>query len=280
MGSASYTSFSVQAVPNSEHAVRLTIDNPPINLINPTLLTELHDYLTSLETSPATAPKVIVVSSADTAVWCSHLDLRIISARHPLQSEDGDPGHLLHLLGDIVMVFQTLPTIFIAEVNGLAVGGGNEFAENMDMRFAGPDARFGAPEVAGGVVHGGAVQQLTKLVGAGRAMEMILSARAVTAHEAERVGLVNKAFDDETQLRDYVDSLAARIASFPRGGIEAAKKGVVECLQGKGSMQQDLQRLGQLAHTEEAQERIRSFIEGGDDQRRTAFELNLPNSIL
>jgi enoyl-CoA hydratase/carnithine racemase len=60
------------------------------------------------------------------------------------------------------------------------VGGGNEFAVNMDMRFAGPGARFGIPEVAGGVVHGGGLQKLVGLVGPGRAMEVMVGARGVS----------------------------------------------------------------------------------------------------
>ncbi|KAK5742349.1 hypothetical protein LTR17_003361 [Elasticomyces elasticus] len=223
MASSKYSTFSIAPVDDSEHAARLTVSQPPLNLVNAKFLTELHDYLESLQKSPDTAPKVLVVSSADKDFWISHLDLHIVSAKCPLENEDS--MHLLHLLG---------------EVNGLATGGGVEFAVNMDMRFSGPGARFGVPEVAGGIVHGGGLQALTKLIGPGRAMEFMLSSRAVGHEEAEKLGLVSRATVDDSHLREFVDALATRIAVFPRGGIEGTKQGVRECLDNQGSMQKDM----------------------------------------
>jgi enoyl-CoA hydratase/carnithine racemase len=175
-------------------------------------------------------------------------------------------------------LFNELPVLFIAEVDGLAVGGGNEFAVNMDMRFAGPKARFGVPEVAGGVVHGGGLQKLTHIIGPGRALEMMTSARAVTSLEAERICLANRSFGSSQALRNYIDVLASRIAMFPRGGIAATKQGVQECLDGSGGMGKDMQRLGQLARTEESQKSISRLIELGHDHTRSEFELGLPDT--
>ncbi|KAK4496988.1 hypothetical protein PRZ48_011437 [Zasmidium cellare] len=271
-------SLKLEPVPNSQQAIRLTIANPPINLTNSVLLSELHGYLTYLESSPEKAPKVIVISSDHADIWISHLDLHIVSAQYPLPAAEGESGHFLHLLGDILRLFRTLPILFIAEVNGLAVGGGNEFAVNMDMRFAGPVARFGVPEVAGGIVHGGGLQSLTKLIGPGRALEMMTSSRALAATEAEKYGLVNRAFETAKELRKYVDALAARIAKFPQGGIARTKQGVRECLDGVGSVNTDMQRLGQLAHTGDAQGSISKLIEFGGDQSKGDFELGLPDT--
>jgi len=206
--------------------------------------------------------------------------LHIISAKYPLPPSEGDPHDTLHLLGSILSPFSTLPTIFGAEVDGLVEGGGNEFAVNMDMRFAGPNARFGVPEVAGGVIHGGGVQKLTQLVGAGRSMEMMLSSQGIGAAEASRIGLVNRTFGSADEMRRYVDALALRIAISPVGGIHATKKSVRECMDGNGSMSKDMQRLGELAHTEAAQKAISAFIELGQDQGRTEFELSQPDSCL
>ncbi|KAK5736446.1 hypothetical protein LTR17_007442 [Elasticomyces elasticus] len=243
MASSSYSTFSIAPIGGSEHAARLTVFQPPLNLVNAHFLTEMHDYLESLQKSPDTAPKVLVVSSADKDVWISHLDLHI--------------------------------------VDGLAVGGGVESAVNMDMRYAGPGARFGVPEVAGGIVHGGGLQALTKLIGPGRAMEFMLSSRAVGHKEAEKIGFVNRATDDENHLRDFVDALATRIAVFPRGGIEGTKQSVRECLDGQGSMQKDMQRLGKLAHTAEAQKAVSGFIERGEHHKmKSAWELGLPDTCI
>lgn len=271
-------SFHLGPVLNSQHAVRLTISNPPINLTNSILLTELHGYLSYFESNLDKVPKVIVISSDHADIWVSHLDLHIVSAQYPLPPGEGEAGHFLHLLGEILRLFRTLPILFIAEVNGLAVGGGNEIAVNMDMRFAGPAARFGVPEVAGGIVHGGGLQSLTKLIGPGRALEMMTSSRALTAIEAERYGLANRAFSTGKELRKYVDALAVRIAKFPQGGIAGTKQGVRECLDGVGSVNTDMQRLGQLAHTESAQGSISKLIEFGGDQSKGDFELGLPDT--
>ncbi|KAK5679440.1 hypothetical protein LTS10_008258 [Elasticomyces elasticus] len=211
----------------------------------------MHDYHSSLQRSPDTAPKVLVVSSADKEVWFSHLDLHIVSTQYPLENEDS--MHLLHLLGGILHQLTTLPTIFIAEANGLAVGGGVEYAVNMDMRFGGSGASFGVPEVAGGIVHGGGLQALTKLIGPGRAMEFMLSSCSAGHIEAEKLGLVNRATDDESHPRE--------------GGIKGTKQGVRECLDGQGSMQMDMQRLGKVAHTAEAQKAVSGFIERGEHHK-------------
>ncbi|KAK3628124.1 hypothetical protein LTR56_014253 [Elasticomyces elasticus] len=136
MASPSYSTFSIAPIGDSEHAAHLTVSQPPLDLVNAKFLTEMHDYLESLQKRPNTAPKVLVVSSADKHVCISHLDLHIVSAQYALENEDS--MSLLHVLGGILHQFTSLPTIFIAGVNGLAVGGGVESAVNMDMKFGGP----------------------------------------------------------------------------------------------------------------------------------------------
>ncbi|KAK3646349.1 hypothetical protein LTR56_003109 [Elasticomyces elasticus] len=112
MASSSYSTFSIASIGGSEHAARLTVSQPPLNLVNAQFLTEMHDYLSSLQRSPDTAPKVLVVSSADKDVWISHLDLHIVSAQYPLENDDS--MHLLHSLGGILHLFKILRTILIA----------------------------------------------------------------------------------------------------------------------------------------------------------------------
>ncbi len=123
MPSSTYSTFSIAPIGDSKHAARLTVSQPPLNLVNGTFLTELHNYLESLQRSPGTAPKVLVVSSGVPGIWISHLDLHIVSAQYPLENK-ADAAHYLHLLGSVLHLFTVLPTVFIVEVNGLAVGGG------------------------------------------------------------------------------------------------------------------------------------------------------------
>ncbi|KAF2804802.1 uncharacterized protein BDZ99DRAFT_480825 [Mytilinidion resinicola] len=164
------------------------------------------------------------------------LDLHLVSAQYP-PPEDVDSQAALRLLGETIHPLNSIPIIFIADINGLAVGGGNEFAVNMDMRFAGPDARSGIPEVAGGVVHGGGLHRLAQLIGPARALEWNLSARAIDSKEASRIGWVNSAFESRELLREYMDDFAERVPKLPRGGIEATKKGIQETLAGVGGME-------------------------------------------
>jgi enoyl-CoA hydratase/carnithine racemase len=102
--------------------------------------------------------------------------------------------------------------------------------------------------------------------------------RQIDSVEAARIGLVNRTMESPERLRDFVDGLATRIATFPRGGIEATKAGVREYLSGQGSMTKDMQRLGELAQTAEAQQAISRLIELGRGDRGREFELGLPDS--
>ncbi len=150
----------------------------------------------------------------------------------------------------------------------------------MDMRFAGPSARFGVVEVGGGLIHVGALQQLTKVIGPGRAAEFMLGARGIDAKEAERVGLVNRSFESEGDLKDYVNNLAGRIAMFPRGGIEGTKLGIRESMDGTGSTEKDGERFVALMNTAETQLAIQKILETSDDMKLGTFELGLPDSIV
>ncbi|KAK5717271.1 hypothetical protein LTR15_009162 [Elasticomyces elasticus] len=96
-------------------------------------------------------------------------------------------------------------------------------------------------------------------------MEFMLSSRAVGHKEAEKLGLVNRATDNESYLRRVVNDLATRIAVFPLCGIEGTKQGVRECLDGQGA---------------EAQKVVSDFIERGEHNKTNAWELGLPDTFM
>ncbi|KAL7898761.1 ClpP/crotonase-like domain-containing protein [Trichoderma sp. SZMC 28014] len=93
----------------------------------------------------------------------------------------------------------------------------------MDMRFAGPDAQFGAPEASLGLIHVGGLQHLVRLIGPGRAAEYMLAAAQVSASEEARVGWVNSVYPTAEALHAHVDNLAVRIALFPIEAIQATR---------------------------------------------------------
>jgi enoyl-CoA hydratase/carnithine racemase len=118
------------------------------------------------------------------------------------------------------------PLVTVAAINGLCFGGGYEFALACDLRVAGPDARLGLPEVKVGLIPGGGgTQRLPRLVGLGRAMELILSGRLVKAGEAADLGLVHLAVEDG-ELKSGVRRLLDPILKQPQYALSLAKKAV------------------------------------------------------
>ena len=129
-------------------------------------------------------------------------------------------------VNQLLDVLRTTPKVSIALVRGIARGGGSEIALACDLRFATPDARFGQPEVALGIIPGaGGTQRLTRLVGRARALEVVLGCADVTGDEAAAMGYVNRVLADD-EIDAFVRALAERIASLPPLAVAAAKRAV------------------------------------------------------
>jgi enoyl-CoA hydratase len=124
------------------------------------------------------------------------------------------------------------PLMTVAAINGLCFGGGFEFALACDLRVAGPRARIGLPEVKVGLIPGGGgTQRLPRLIGLGKALELILSGRLVKAPEAERLGLIHVAVEDD-DLTVGVDQLLSPILKNPQYALTLAKQAVYASNQG------------------------------------------------
>ncbi|MCU1460454.1 MAG: hypothetical protein JWO37_529 [Acidimicrobiales bacterium] len=202
--------------------LHLTVDHPPINLLDGPLIADLAAVVEHAAADPAV--RVLVFDSADPDFFIAHADVQAILAmpveRHPRRDR-------LHRFHELVERVRTLPKVTIAAVAGRARGGGAELVWSMDLRFAAAGrAVFGQPEVAIGIIPGGSgTQRLPSLVGRGRALEMILGCDDVVAEQAERWGLVNRVLPD-AELIPFVLDLASRIASFPPEAVAAAKEAV------------------------------------------------------
>ncbi len=206
----------------SDGICRATIDNPPINLLNAGLIVELGGF--AAEVAADDEVRVVIVDSADPAFFVAHADLNLIQR---LPADDTTLHDELSPFDAIVDLFRTMPKATIAVIEGIARGGGSELALAFDMRFAAlGKARFAQPEVAVGIIPGGGgTQRLPRLVGRARALEIILGCQDIDAATAEAWGYVNRALPPD-QLRRFVATLAARIASFPPNVIAVAKQAV------------------------------------------------------
>lgn len=172
-----------------------------------------------------------------------------------------------------------MPVIFVAEINGRALGAGDEHLMHMDMRFAGPDASFSAPEAAIGLIHVGAMQWLVESIGPSRTMEFILSSAQVNATEAARVGWVNSVYDTAEGLRAHVDDLVTRIAKFESNAIRATKKSISQQKPTQEMFDKDQAVFVELASNPSVQAGVDRILELSGDQAKV-WELNNSNNIV
>ncbi|GAB4586280.1 enoyl-CoA hydratase/isomerase family protein [Nocardia sp. IFM 10818] len=202
--------YDTLRVRSADGVVWVTLDNPPLNLASLELGADLTRFVDEVATDDEA--RVIVFQSALPDYFIAHVDVA------ELDWPETPPYWA------VLKKLSTLPKVSIAKIAGRVRGGGSEFALACDMRFASAErAVFGQPEVAVGMVFGGgATQRLPRLMGRGRALEVILGAGDYPAELAERYGWINRALPD-AELDDFVDALAQRIAAFPPHAIAAAK---------------------------------------------------------
>jgi enoyl-CoA hydratase/carnithine racemase len=191
---------------------------PPMNLLGPELVRDLVSLIQQAEADESV--RVLVFSSADPDYFISHVDLtKIAEYRAEAAKLTGEAS--------IALLFRYLSAsnlVTIAQIEGRVRGAGSEFVLACDMRFASREsAIFGQFEPAfGELPGGGAAQHLTRLMGRGRALEVMLSAEDYDADQAERYGWINRALPAD-ELDDFVESLARRIAGFPAAAHAVVK---------------------------------------------------------
>ena len=202
----SYTTFSLK---RDGAILRVTLSNPPVNLIGFKMIGELFQLCGSLTTDPET--RVVVMDSADPDFFLAHVDLEDVIAAGSDPSRAGKYPDI-NALQALALSWQALPQITIAKVSGRCRGGGLEFILGLTMRFASDDAKFCSPEASGGFLAcGGGTSRIAMMAGPARALEFTLSGRDFSGGEVERYGLINRALP-ASELDAYVDKLATAIA--------------------------------------------------------------------
>lgn len=198
---------------------RATFNNPPINLVNPDTIRELDALVSRIEEDPTV--RVVVFDSANSHFFLAHYDMFVDKAL----TQSMVPGRSgMHPWLDVLTRLSRVPAATIASIRGRARGAGSEFALACDIRFASREkAILGQFEVGiGAVPGGGPMARLPRLIGRGRALEVLLGADDFDGDLAERYGYVNRSVPD-SELPDFVDAFARRIAGFEKAAIAETK---------------------------------------------------------
>jgi enoyl-CoA hydratase/carnithine racemase len=199
----------------------VSIDHPPINLLDEVLSLEFDRLGRELEADENV--RVVVLQSTLSDFFIAHSGLgRVGNAPNRVSHTRG--FRLTQTIGER---FRNMPKVTIAKIEGRARGGGSEIALAMDMCFAAiGKGIFGQPEAAVGLVPGGgSTQRLPRLIGRGRALEVLLGCDDVSAEQADRYGYINRALPAD-ELTPFVDRLAHRMASFPAHTVAHVKAAV------------------------------------------------------
>ena len=235
----------------------LTVNRPKaLNALNGDTLTEIGLALDEIDKDDEI--KVVILTGAGDKAFVAGADIVAMQNLTPMEAKS------FALLGQkIFSKLETFRKPVIAAINGFTLGGGCELAMSCDIRIATPKSLFGQPEVNLGVIPGFAgTQRLPRLVGKGRAKELIYSAANINAEEAYRIGLVNKVVE-EAQLMDEAKKMANKIGSKGQIAVRLAKESINE------GMEMDLDKamiheadlFGLCFSSEEQKEGMTAFVE-------------------
>ena len=243
----------------------VTVNNPPINVITLPLYAELAALSKELEADPNLT--VVVLKSADPDFFLAHFDVSAILSFPTDAPAERDPElNLYHVMCER---FRTMDKVTIAQIEGRVGGGGSELAASCDMRFGVRGKTIiNQMEVPLGILPGGTgTQRLPRLVGRGRAMEIVLGGDDLDAQTAERWGYLNRIFDAGA-IGPFVAALARRIATFPVEAVRLAKESVNNAEKPLSEGLLDEAYLFQKTlRTDGAQRNMKRFLEMGGQTR-------------
>lgn len=212
--------FETLSVTINEGVLFATVSNPPCNILSVKMLQELTAL--SINSSNDNDIRVIVLQSNNPDFFIAHFDATVLVDQPPT------PLPKVSIFHTLCASFRNSPKPSIVKIASRAGGGGCEVASSCDMRFGvRGSSTLNQMEVPLGILPGGTgSQNLPRLMGRGRALEMILGANDVDAETAEKWGYFNRVFDTEKFMSDFVDSLAYRIAKWPPHAVALAKESV------------------------------------------------------
>jgi cyclohexa-1,5-dienecarbonyl-CoA hydratase len=233
---------------------RLTLNKPPLNVLDITMMREINTALEGLGDDPAV--KVLVFEAAEGS--------KAFSAGVDVSDHTADKvEEMIEVFHRIFRLLDGLEIPTVAVVGGAALGGGCELALFCDLIIASEKASFGQPEIQVGVIPPIAVAALPGIVGPKKAFEMVLIGDRIRAAEAERVGLVNKVVPPE-ELRAAADEFVGKLAKLSGAVLRLTKRAVRVGSDGSfadGLTTVEELYLGLLMETEDAHEGLAAFME-------------------
>jgi enoyl-CoA hydratase len=242
---------------NRDGVLVVTIDRPKVlNALNAQTVREIGRVFD--EARDDASVRAVVLTGGGEKAFVAGADINELAKMDPIS------GKATSEIGqDILLKIERFPKIVIAAVNGFALGGGCEIALACHIRIASEKAQLGLPEVTLGIIPGyGGTQRLARLVGKGKALEIICTADRVPAAEAERIGLVNKVVPPD-QLMSTAEEMARKIASrgpvAVRCAIEAVMNGSEMPFEEGQFLEATL--FGLLCSTEDMKEGMNAFLE-------------------
>lgn len=243
---------------------RITLNRPEVlNALNRDVLEQLSSTLDRIKADYSV--KALIITGTGERAFSAGADIEFLNKATPLQIRD-----LAQLAVTVTSKIESLGRIVVAAINGFALGGGLELAEACMLRVSATHARLGHPEVSIGAIAGfGGTTRLPRLIGKGRAAELLLTGKAISADEACRLGLVNKVVEPDKLLVE-AETLVLEILSQAPIAVkmtwEAIHRGCNVTLEESALLGADY--FGLISSTEDFREGTKSFL----DKTKPAFK--------
>jgi len=240
-------------IEREKEIVTITLNRPEVrNILDSEMIYQLGNHLKEFENDERT--RVLILTGTDN--FCAGANIKELMEKHPVEAENF--SRLGHMVFNRIENFEK-PVI--AAINGYALGAGCEIALACDIRIAAENAKLGQPEINLGLIPGfGGTQRLTRLVGIGRAKELIMTGRMINAKEAEAIGLVNKVVKDE-ELLEKAKEMAQVLAQKSPLVLKIAKDLINKNHDISKALEMEIMDFSECFASEDHLEGIKAFLE-------------------